>query len=261
MKNFTIAALQMDVIIGDIIANLKKAQSLIEQASKYKPQIITLPEMFATGFDYPYLKRMAQENINDLTAFFINHSYKFGAYIVGGTVPEYADGRLYNTCFVSSPDRKIVGYQRKIHPFSMTEESKYFNGGDKLNLINTPIAKLGIVICYDIRFPEVARSLTLKGAELLICPAQFPSPRDHHWEIMLKSRAIEDQVFVVGNNRVGGRKTRFFGRSMAVDPYGDVLEELDDKEGIMVANIDLDRIEKVREHMPVLLDRKPEAYK
>jgi len=261
MKKIVIASIQMDIKTGNMDLNLRTAQGFIEKALKHKPQIVTLPEMFATGFDYPYIKDIAKDSFNELISFLINSSYRYGCYIVGGSIPEMSDGKLYNTSFVSSPDRKIIGYQRKIHPFTVTEEDKYFTGGDKLNVIPCPLAKLGIVICYDIRFPETARTLTLKGAEIIICPAHFPTPREHHWEILLKSRAIENQVFVIGNNRVGGKKTRYFGKSLIVDPYGEIVGEMDDKEGVLVEKIDIERIEQVRSSMPVLLERKPEAYK
>ncbi|MFC1767859.1 carbon-nitrogen family hydrolase [Candidatus Margulisiibacteriota bacterium] len=260
MKEFTIAAIQMDVKLGDIEFNLRTAQTLIDKAAKAKPQLITLPEMFATGFDYPCIKKMASETYNELIAFLINNSHKYNCYIVGGTIPEMAEDKLYNTSFVSSPDRKIIGAQRKIHPFTLTEEHKYFAGGESLNVINCPLAKLGIVICYDIRFPEVARALTLKGAEVLICPAQFPAPRAHHWEILIKSRAIENQVYAIGNNRVGGRKTKFFGKSMVASPHGEAVKELGDQEGVLIASIDLEKIKKEREQIPALLERKPEIY-
>lgn len=261
MKKFIAATIQMDIKMGDIDANLRTAQNLIKKASKYKPQLIVLPEMFATDFYYPYVKEISKDVFNELMSFFINTSYNYGCYIVGGTIPELVNGRLYNTSFVSSPDRNIIGYQRKIHPFTLTEEDKYFTGGDTLNVINCPLAKLGIIICYDIRFPEVARSLTLKGAEVLICPAQFPAPRQHHWEILLKSRAIENQVYMIGANRIGGRKIKYFGKSLVVDPFGEVVEEIGSSEDVLIANIDLEKIEAVRKHMPVLTERKPEAYK
>jgi omega-amidase len=261
MKKFTVAVIQMDVKTGDIDFNLRRTQNSIEKSCKSKSQLIILPEMFATGFDYPYIKKISKDVFNELVSFLINSSFKYGCYIVGGSIPELVNNKLYNTSFVSSPDRKIIGYQRKIHPFTGTEESKYFAGGEKLNVINCPLAKLGIIICYDIRFPEAARTLALKGAEILICPAQFPYPREHHWEILLKSRAIENQTYVIGANRIGGRKTRFFGKSMVVTPYGEVVKELNSEEGILIAKIDLEKIEKVRKSMPALMERKPEAYK
>jgi predicted amidohydrolase len=260
MKRFVITGIQMDVKPGDIQANLKCAVSLAEKTLKFNPDMIIFPEMFATGFAYPYINKMAKEYFNELAAFLTNLSYKTSSYIVGGSIPELFEGKLYNTSIVFSPERRTLGFSRKIHPFSMTDESKYFSGGDKISVISTPLAKLGIAICYDIRFPEIARKLTLEGAEMLIVPAQFPHPREHHWHALLRSRAIENQVFLVGVNRIGGKNPEYFGHSIAIDPHGDVLDELDDKEGILVCEIDLGRIEQVRKAMPVLLDRRPEVY-
>ena len=261
MKKFVVAGIQMDIKPGDIPHNLKTVVNLTEKALKFNPDMIILPEMFATGFAYPYIIKIAKEYFNELAAFLTNLSYKTNAFIVGGSIPEYFEGLLYNTSIVFSPERKVLGYRRKIHPFSMTDEIKYFSGGDKISVIETPLAKLGIVICYDIRFPEIARKLTLDGAEMLIVPAQFPHPREHHWHALLRSRAIENQVFLIGVNRIGGRNPEYFGHSIAIDPYGSVLDELDDKENILICEIDLARIEEVRKSMPVLLDRRPEIYK
>jgi len=260
MKKFVATGIQMDVKPGDISFNLKTAINLTEKALKYTPNIIIFPEMFATGFAYPYINKIAKDFFHELASFLINLSYKTNAYVVGGSVPELFEGRLYNTTIITSPDRKVLGCYRKIHPFTLTDENKYFSGGDKISVIETPLAKIGINICYDIRFPEIARKLTVEGAEVLIVPAQFPNPRLHHWQALLKSRAIENQLYVVGINRVGGRNPDYFGHSMAIDPYGDILDELDDKEGILICEMDLARIEEVRKAMPVLLERRPEVY-
>ena len=195
--------------------------------------------MFATGFAFPYVNKIAKDYFNDLAAFILNLAFKTGAYVVGGSIPELRDNDLYNTCIVASPERKVIGYYRKIHPFSMTEEIKYFKGGDTISIIDTPLAKIGINICYDIRFPEIARKMAVEGAQVIIVPAQFPHPREHHWTTLIKSRAIENQVFTIGVNRIGGRNPEYFGHSIVVDPYGETVEELDDKEDILIAEIDL----------------------
>lgn len=260
MKKFVVCGIQMDIKSGDISQNLKTAIGLSEKALKYRPNLLIFPEMFATGFSYPYMTKIAKEYFYELVAFLTNLSYKVNAYVVGGSIPELYEGKLYNTSIVISPDRRTLGYYRKVHPFSITDESKYFTGGDNISVINTPIGKIGINICYDIRFPEIARKLTLDGAEILIVPAQFPHPREHHWDALIKSRAIENQIFAIGVNRVGGRNPEYFGHSMAVDPYGEVLGELGDKEDVLVCEIDLARIEEVRRSMPALDDRRPEVY-
>ncbi len=267
MKKFTATGIQMSVRMGDVDANLERAATLAEKAMKYKPDLIIFPEMFATGFAYKELNGIARDCFNDITTFMMDIAQKTGSFIVGGTIPELSGGKLYNTSFVLSPDRKALGYSRKIHPFAMTDEAKYFTGGDAISVIPTPVAKLGIMVCYDIRFPEIARKLTLEGAEILISPSQFPVPREHHWRTLLQSRAIENQVFMIGVNlpdgkhgRIDGKGLEFFGHSMGVDPYGNILNELDDKEGILVCEIDLEKIEEVRKSMPVLMNRRPEVY-
>jgi omega-amidase len=260
MKRFVVCGIQMDVKPSDVDHNLKTAVRLTEQSLKFAPNLIVFPEMFATGFAYKYLEKIAKEFFDDLAAFMMNMAAKTGAYVVGGSIPELHEGKLYNTSLLASPDRKILGLYRKIHPFTLTEEAKYFAGGNHISIIDTPLAKIGINICYDIRFPEIARKQTLSGMELLIVPSQFPHPRLHHWEALLKSRAIENQIYVVGVNRMGGHNPKYFGHSMVIDPYGEVLDSSADKEDILVSEINLERIMEVRKAMPVLLDRRPEVY-
>ena len=261
MKRFVIAGVQMDIKPGDIQHNLKTAITMSEKSMQFHPDMIIFPEMFATGFAYPYINNMAKEYFNELTSILTNLAYKTNAHIIGGSIPELFEGKLYNTSMVFSPERKVLGFQRKIHPFSLTDEAKYFCGGDKISVISTPLAKLGVAVCYDIRFPEIARKLTLEGAEIIIVPAQFPHPREHHWNALIRSRAIENQVFVIGVNRVGGKNPEYFGHSTAIDPYGNILGELNNKEGLLVCEIDLGQIEEVRSSMPVLIERRPEVYK
>jgi len=260
MRKFVVCGVQMDIKPADITMNLKSAISLVERSLKFDPNLIVFPEMFATGFSYPYIQKIAKDHFNELISFLLNLAFRTNACIVGGSIPEMHEDKLYNTSIIASPERKVIGYSRKIHPFTLTDEVKYFTGGDTISVIETPLAKLGINICYDLRFPEIARKQTLDGAEILIVPAQFPRPREHHWETLLKSRAIENQVFAVGVNRVGGRNPEYFGHSMIIDPYGNVIEGLDDKEDILIGEIDMNRLEEVRKAMPVLLDRRPEVY-
>jgi predicted amidohydrolase len=141
------------------------------------------------------------------------------------------------------------------------KEDLFLKAGNKALLCDTSIGKMGVLICYDIRFPELARRLTLEGAEMLVVPAEWPHPRLDHWRTILKARAIENQLFVMAANRCGKQgMVRFCGNSMIVNPLGEVISEAGEREEAITAEIDLSIVTKYRKDMPALKDRRPEVY-
>ncbi|MBU0686493.1 MAG: carbon-nitrogen family hydrolase [Candidatus Margulisbacteria bacterium] len=256
-----IAAVQMDVKTGHIDQNLKKAEQFVASAAKFKPNFLAFPEMFATGFAFDELKMYAQKYKAAFDSFFKMSAKKTGAYIIGGSVPEVEADKLYNTCFIYSPEGKEIAKYRKVHPFPQTGEDAYFEHGKSILVLKTKFGVISVALCYDLRFPELIRAKTLKGAEIIFVPAQFPKPRSDHWEIILRARAIENQIFVVGVNRIGGQKLKHFGKSMVINPNGKIMDMLEEEEGVLFSEIDLDEIAKVRDFMPHLKHRKPEVYK
>lgn len=155
----------------------------------------------------------------------------------------------------------MVARYDKVHRFRLMNEEKYFSSGEKAVTFDLDGIKCGIVICYDIRFPEFIRKIALQGAQILFVPAQWPRPREMHWRLLNIVRAIENQFFVVGANRVGREgKAEFPGGSIVVDPWGEVLLETGETEGVFEAVIDLSLVEQVRRRIPVFEDRRPDVY-
>ncbi|MGH7792749.1 MAG: nitrilase-related carbon-nitrogen hydrolase, partial [Thermodesulfobacteriota bacterium] len=145
--------------------------------------------------------------------------------------------------------------------FSMAGENTYFKSGGERLVVDTPLGKLGVIICYDLRFPELARGLALNGAEMLVVPAQWPKARLNHWRTLAIARAIENQSFVIACNRTGrDTKEEYPGHSLIIDPWGDVLAEGEEEEGFIIAEIDLERVNVVRRTMRCFDDRRPEVY-
>ena len=126
---------------------------------------------------------------------------------------------------------------------------------------DTALGRMGLMICYDLRFPELARTLALSGARILIVPAQWPKARAMHWQTLLRARAIENQVFIIGANRTGSDEDLSFpGLSAIIDPWGQVLAEAKDKDGIILAELDMNRVTQAREQIPVMTDRRNDIY-
>ena len=262
MKKTTVSLIQMDIKTAHVENNLYKAAKLIEKAAKRGSDYIVLPEMWATGFAYENLSSITKNYSDEIMSFMTAHAKESRAYIVGGSIPENTDGKIYNTCFVVSPDGKIAGKYSKVHAFSPFGEDKHFASGKAPSPIRTEHAKIGVSICYDIRFPELARKLSLEDMDILFLPAQFPTVREVHWNVLLQARAIENAVFACGCNRVGhDKKHEYGGNSQIISPWGEILEKgSSDKEEVVTAAIDLKKIAQAREAIPVYKDRRPEAY-
>jgi predicted amidohydrolase len=181
--------------------------------------------------------------------------------VLVGSLPEAAGSNIYNTNYVIDADGKIAGSYRKIHLFSLHGEDRHFAAGDRTIVVPTAVGKLGIMTCYDLRFPELARRLALDGADILCLSAQWPVSRIEHWSLLLRARAIENQLFAIGCNGCGQEgKLQYAGRSAIISPSGAVLAESGSTEAAVSAIVDLDEIRAARELIGCFADRAPHLY-
>ncbi len=262
MKKLLFSLVQMDIKTGHVEENLEKAATLLEKASKRRSDVVVLPEMWATGFAYENLTSLTKHYFKQMTDFMSYQARSGGYYLVGGSIPELRGEKVFNTSFVFDPSGKETGHFSKVHAFSPFGEDRHFATGTKISPVVLDQVKLGIAICYDIRFPEVFRKLALHGAEVFAVPAQFPHPRESHWEVLLRARAIENAAFAVGCNRCGkDRKHEYPGGSIIVDPLGEIVEKGGTAEEVVSGYVDLAKVAHAREYIPVFKDRNPEAYK
>ncbi|MCD6493341.1 MAG: carbon-nitrogen family hydrolase [Archaeoglobaceae archaeon] len=236
--------------------NIMKALSLIKRSMQVNADLVVLPEVFNTGF-FPHNYNLIGDLKEELE-FILKLSEQKEIVIIGG-VAERDGENLYNTAIVIHKG-KIIGKYRKTHLFPLTSEKEYFTPGDKLTVFDTPVGKIGIMICYEIRFPEIARKLIRMGAEMLVVVAEFPPQRIEHWSVLLRARAIENQVYVVGVNCVEG-DLKYPGKSMLVDPLGKVVIEAGNVQEVVMADIDLGLVKEVREKFPFLNDLREEIVK
>lgn len=251
-------AIQFNVKQGDVDANLAYVRTALKRAADQGAQLVVLPEMWSSGFAYKQLNELALRTatiVDELLE--LSRQLKL---VICGSMPEPNGDKVFNTASVIDNGR-LVGFYRKIHLFSLLGEDRAFSGGDQWLLADTSIGKIGVIICYDLRFPELSRCLALAGAQVICVPAQWPKPREEHWRTLLRARAIENQLFVVSANACGlVGKLDFFGMSMIINPKGEVLAEAGEEEREIIAMLDMRVMDDWRAQIPCFNDRKPECY-
>jgi predicted amidohydrolase len=215
--------------------------------------------MWSTGFENKRLQELSETTppiLKDLAGL----SKRLHLTIIG-SLPENRPDGVYNTAYVVDRDGSIAGVYQKIHLFSQTGEDRFFRPGHEAVVAKTFLGPIGLMICYDLRFPELCRCLTLRGANMVVVMAQWPAVRVAHWEALLKARAIENQLFVLGVNRCGQDSDRVYaGHSRIISPYGEIMARAGNRPASLLADMDLDLVERTRKQIPCLQERVPEAY-
>lgn len=270
MKPFKIAVCQMHVI-DDKDVNLKKAVDLIEESAAKDADLVILPEMFNCPYDNEKFPLYAEDRKNSKSLRAVSKAAReCGVYLVAGSIPESAGEKIYNTSFIFSPKGVVIGSHRKLHLFDIDvpdgvtfKESDTLKSGEEITVVETSFGKLGVAICYDIRFPELLRLMALDGVELMVLPAAFNTTTGPaHWEPLIRSRAVDNQFFLAAASPARDENASYvaYGHSMIVDPWGEVLAEAGEGEEIIYADININRIEEIRAQLPVLENRRTDIY-
>jgi predicted amidohydrolase len=257
-EQITITLVQMNVSLGCPEKNLARVEKLLEPVNK-SSDIILLPELWSSGYDYERFTQLAAT-----TPAMLEQMAKIAetkdSYI-GGSLVESNNGNFYNTFFLITPKGKCLAAYRKIHLFSLMDEERYFSAGQKPCLIEICGHPVGLMTCYDIRFPELSRTLALQGAQLLLVCAQWPRPRTAHWRTLLKARAIENQLFIAACNRIGqGCEHHYPGNSAIFDPWGETTLRAPQRQGAFSTTINFTKVKEVRQTIDCFNDRRPEIY-
>jgi len=262
-----IALCQMKVAAADPEANLAKAEKFVAEAAAGGCTLICFPEMWTTGFNWHFNASFAPDH--GAVAARIGALAAAGGLWIGGSFLELDErSRPANTFVLFDAQGRRAAVYRKTHLFTFMGEERHMAAGERLTAVETPWGKTGLAVCYDLRFPELFRTYALSGVGLCLLPAAFPHPRLQHWRILTRARAIENQMFFAAVNQVGEEaiprqgRTVYFGHSCIIDPWGETLAEAgEDEETLVVADIDLERVEEIRNRMRVLKDRRPELYR
>ncbi|AZN42053.1 carbon-nitrogen family hydrolase [Paenibacillus albus] len=262
-KKLRIALVQMHVDAGNPDANYERLKVKLDEAVEgaEKPDLIMLPEMWNTGYALEQIDQLADPNGERTKAMLSAFAREHHVQLIGGSIAEKRDNGVFNTIYAFNEHGEVIADYSKIHLFRLMDEEKHLLAGEKLGQLQVAGADAGMMICYDIRFPELARKLALNGAKAMFVPAQWPNPRLHHWRTLLLARAIENQMFVIACNRCGTSGTStFFGHSLIIDPWGEIIAEAGEEETILRAEIDLSLVDAVRAKIPVFEDRRPSLY-
>ncbi|WP_409291958.1 carbon-nitrogen family hydrolase [Peribacillus sp. SCS-37] len=257
-----IACIQMDIAFGNPEENYKKAELLLAEAAKSRPDAVVLPELWTTGYDLTRLDSIADDRAETTLSFLKNCALKHGFHIIGGSVAKRTEDGVYNTLLVVDKNGREIKQYSKLHLFQLMDEHHYLKPGSSDGHFVLDDTSCAGFICYDIRFPEWMRTHAADGAEILFVAAEWPAPRIQHWKSLLISRAIENQAYVVAVNRSGSDpKNAFGGCSLIIDPWGEILGEGGQGEQILSAELDLARVQEVRGMIPVFQDRRTDFYK
>lgn len=251
-------------------ANLDRAARMIAAAAG-KTDLLVLPEIFNAPYQTDLLAEYAEPIPGPTTAVLSELAAKYELLLVGGSIPECGErGHIYNTSCVFAPDGKMLGYHRKLHLFDIDipgsivfKESDVFTPGNELQTFKYDDIAFTVIICYDIRFPELTRQAALDGADIIIVPAAFNlTTGPAHWEILMRTRALDNQVFLLAASpaRNPGATYQAWGHSMVVDPWGTVLAEGGTGEETIYAELDLEKLRQVRQELPLLRHRRPQLY-
>lgn len=257
-----VSCLQMNMEPGRPKENFAHAKQLICDAIKEKSDVLVLPETWNTGF-FPKdgLLEVSCQDGAEVKEQIGGLARKYGVNIVAGSVSNKKENRVYNTAFVFDRKGVCVAEYDKTHLFTPMGEDKYYTAGDRLCRFELDGVRCGIIICYDLRFPEFIRTLALSGLDMLFIVSQWPKARTFHLRTLTAARAIENQMFVVCSNSCGrALDTIFGGNSAIINPLGETLALAGETEEIISAECDMNILNEIRESIPVFRDRREELY-
>lgn len=248
---------QTDITWESKPANHARVEKLLSDAKPELGSLVLLPEMFSTGFSMN-VTGIDEGRARDTENFLASTARHFGVYVIGGLVTAATDGQGYNQAAVFSPEGRELTRYTKMQPFSLGAETKHYHSGKEPAFFAWQALTVSPFICYDLRFPELFRAAVRKGAHLFAVIANWPVTRIQHWLTLLQARAIENQAYVAGVNRVGADpRYAYNGRSVIIDPHGKILADAGDAERVISADIDPKVVLQWREDFPALRDMRP----
>lgn len=250
--------------------NIKNAERLVRKAVKDGAHVVALPEIWNSPYDNACFRDYSEPEGGKTYSFLFGLAKDLGIYLIGGSIPESEDDKVYNTSYSFDREGRLIGKHRKMHMFDIDieggirfMESEALTPGDSVTVLETEYCKIGIAICFDVRFPELSRKMALEGAEIIVLPAAFNmTTGPAHWELSMRARALDNQVYFAAVSPARNINASYiaWGHSCVVSPWGDVLGILAEKEGILSVTVDTEYVKSVRDQLPLLKARRPELY-
>lgn len=271
MEKIKIAAIQMPTV-ADKMENVRTVKTYLEKIKDENPDFVILPEMFCCPYQTENFPIYAEKEGGPVWQQLSGYAKQYGIYLIGGSMPEKdAEGNVYNTSYIFDREGKQIGKHRKVHLFDIDvkggqtfKESDTLTAGDSDTVFDTEFGKIGVMLCFDIRFPELSRMMVNDGAKVIFVPAAFNmTTGPAHWELSFRTRALDNQIYMVGCAPARDVSAGYisWGHSIVTDPWGAVVDMLDEKEGILLAELDMGYEERVREELPLLKSRRKDMYR
>lgn len=270
MEKIKIAAIQMSTV-ADKMENVRTVKTYLEKIKDENSDFVILPEMFCCPYQTENFPIYAEKEGGPVWQQLSGYAKQYGIYLIGGSMPEKdAEGNVYNTSYIFDREGKQIGKHRKVHLFDIDvkggqtfKESDTLTAGDSDTVFDTEFGKIGVMLCFDIRFPELSRMMVNDGAKVIFVPAAFNmTTGPAHWELSFRTRALDNQIYMVGCAPARDVSAGYisWGHSIVTDPWGRVTGMLDENEGILLAELDMDYEEQVREELPLLKSRRKDIY-
>ena len=271
MEKIKVAAIQMPTLT-DKMQNVRTAGIYLEKIKDEKPDFVILPEMFCCPYQTQNFPVYAEEEGGPVWQQLSEYANQYGIYLIGGSMPEKdAEGKVYNTSYIFDRQGKQIGKHRKVHLFDIDvtggqtfKESDTLTAGDHDTVFDTEFGRMGGILWFDIRVPELARMMVNDGAKAIFVPAAFNmTTGPAHWELSFRTRALDNQIYMIGCAPMRDESAGYisWGHSIVTDPWGRVIDMLDEKEGVLLTELDLDYEEQVREELPLLKSRRKDMYR
>ncbi len=253
-----VALLQTDIAWEDVSENHRRAARMLTEAAAGGARLAILPEMFCTGFSMK-ADRIAQPPGGSSETFLRERAAALDLWIIA-SLPEAGEPAPRNMALAVSPDGSVTRYA-KIHPFSYSGEHNHYAAGDRVVTVAIDEVRVTPFVCYDLRFPEPFR-FAASETDLFVVVANWPEERREHWRLLLRARAVENQAYVAGVNRVGdGGRLHYAGDSAVINPMGETLAEAGDQARVVFSDVEPARVAEARSRFPFLADRRPAAYR
>ena len=266
-----ICQLQLPVSAGKL-ENVRALEPWMERAAEAGADLVALPEMFCCPYETPNFPKYAEPVGGKVWTACADLARRYGVYLSAGSMPELGeDGKVYNTAFVFDREGRQMARHRTMHLYDFAVDggqpfkaSDTLTAGKDVTVFDTEFGKIGLCICYDIRFPELARLMALEGARAVLVPAAFNmTTGPAHWELTFRARALDNQLYYLGTAPARDLTASYhsWGHTIAVDPWGTVMAQMEETPGMQTVELDLDRVEQVRRQMPLLAHRRTDVYR
>ncbi|MBQ1409954.1 MAG: carbon-nitrogen hydrolase family protein [Oscillospiraceae bacterium] len=270
MKKLRIAIIQA-LLRGSAQERGAQVRALVQQAAALKPDLVTLPEIWNGPYQQDLFPSFAEPRFGPSWQLLSELAAAHGIWLSGGSIAEREGGKVYNTAYVFDRTGKEAARHRKMHLFDIQItggqhflESQTLTAGNEVTVFDTEFCRMGLCICYDLRFPELARLMVDRGAKLILVPAAFNmTTGPAHWELLFRQRAVDNQVFCIGTSPARDEAASYhaWGHSIVTDPWGRVVTQMDAEEALRVVELDLDLVEQIRAELPLLAHRRTDLYR